>query len=427
MTLTRVNSNGITEIDKTKISGTAITAADTGTVTSAMIADGQITSAKIADATIVNQDVSLTAAIEGTKISPNFGSQNVVTTGQLSAAGINYPTSGSLSGRNRIINGDMRIDQRNAGAANASTTYGVDRWGQEWTSTGVTLSFQQVSEAPAGFSKSLKVTVSTGSPSFTANAAIRQSIEGFNVADLAWGTASAQSATVSFWVRSSLTGSFGGVVRNDSYDRTYPFSYTISTANTWEFKAVTIPGDTTGTWATESSAGIILTFGLGAISARKATANVWANTVARQPTGSVDLIATTGATWQITGVQLEAGTAATPFERRSYGQELSLCQRYFQPITPPPVRPSAFDNYYNIGRFSFQFSPMRAAPTITTSGNFGGTANNNAGGNYSFAVVDAGAYNAWSGWAGCGYTNGKTLDTAGNAWGFPAITLSAEL
>jgi hypothetical protein len=288
--------------------------------------------------------------------------------GSATLNGLAFPTSGSLSGRNRIINGDMRIDQRNAGAANASTTYGVDRWGQEWTSTGVTLSFQQVSEAPAGFSKSLKVTVSTGSPSFTANAAIRQSIEGFNVADLAWGTASAQSATVSFWVRSSLTGSFGGVVRNDSYDRTYPFSYTISTANTWEFKAVTIPGDTTGTWATESSAGIILTFGLGAISARKATANVWANTVARQPTGSVDLIATTGATWQITGVQLEAGTVATPFERRSYGAELALCQRYFEKGSSQMLAAridtgSAYFSNYWMHPFK---QTKRSTPTVTT-------------------------------------------------------------
>ena len=230
--------------------------------------------------------------------------------------------------RNLIINGDMQIDQRNGGVANASTTYGIDRWGQEWSSTGVTLSFQQVSEAPTGYLKSLKVTVSTGSASFTNNAAIRQVIEGFNSANLSWGTSSAKTITISFWVRSSLAGTFGGSITNINFNRTYPFFYTISVSNTWEYKTVTIPGDTTGTWATDNTAGLQLIFGLGAVSARKATGNVWANTIARQPTGTVDLIATTGATWQITGVQVEEGKVATPFEYRSYGQELALCQRY---------------------------------------------------------------------------------------------------
>ena len=384
MTLTRVNSNGITEIDKTKISGTAITAADTGTVTSAMIADGQVTSAKIADATIVNQDVSLTAAIEGTKISPNFGSQNVVTTGQLSAAGINYPTSGSLSGRNRIINGDMRIDQRNAGAAvtPADGVYTLDRW-RAGASQSSKFSVQRSATAPAGFTNSLLVTsLSAYSVTTNDNFEVFQYIEGFNVADLAWGTANAQSVTVSFWVRSSLTGTFGGTVNNSAFNRSYPFSYTISAANTFEYKTITIAGDTSGTWLTDNSTGLVLCIGLGAGAGRSGTAGAWSGSTFYNATGATSVVGTNGATFYITGVQLEAGTVATPFERRSYGQELALCQRYFCKSFSANTAPangiytfnstSGWEGQSN-SRTQFARFPveMRAAPTATAYGSGG--------------------------------------------------------
>lgn len=265
---------------------------------------------------------------------------------------------------NRIINGDMRIDQRNAGAAQASTTYGLDRWYQEWSSTGVTLSFQQVTDAPTAFTNSLKVTVSTGNVSFTNSAAISQAIEGFNCSDFNFGTASARPITISFWVKSSITGSFGGVLRNGDFAQTYPFAYTINYANTWEYKTVTIPGSTTGTWSKNNTGGLWLFFGLGAVAGRKATANVWAPSIARQPNGTVDLIATTGATWQVTGVQLEAGSVATPFERRSYGTELALCQRYYQTIGEIVGNGSAASTPNTALTWQFT-TTMRGASTVT--------------------------------------------------------------
>jgi hypothetical protein len=154
-------------------------------------------------------------------------------------------------------------------------------------------------------------------------------IEGYNIADLGWGTADAKTITISFWVRSSLTGQFGGSVQNYTNNRSYPFSYTISAANTFEYKAITIAGDTTGTWNAENSGGINLTFDLGMGSDLLGTAGAWAGANYRGATGDVKLSETSGATFYITGVQLEVGTQATGFEYRQYQQELALCQRYY--------------------------------------------------------------------------------------------------
>jgi hypothetical protein len=246
--------------------------------------------------------------------------------------------SGWTGFKNRIINGDMTIDQRRSGSSVSitganSVTYTLDRWLAVGLASAGVYSVQQVAEAPPGFTNSIKATVTTAQTTVTFSYSIQQRIEGFNVADFAWGTANAQPITLSFWVRSSLTGTFGGSVTNSAFDRTYPFPYTISAANTWEYKTITIPGDTTGTWLRTNSTGLELTFGLGAEAAREATANVWANTVARQPTGTVDLISTNGATWQVTGVQLEKGSTATSFDYLPYGTEELLCKRYFTRFT----------------------------------------------------------------------------------------------
>jgi hypothetical protein len=254
--------------------------------------------------------------------------------GQATLNGLAYPTSGSLSGRNRIINGDMRIDQRNAGASMTATTaaeYSLDRW-RTISSASSKFSVQRNAGSvtpPAGFTNYLGVTslaattVASGDYYF-----LDHRIEGFNVADLAFGTANAATVTLSFWVRSSLTGTFGGALTNNGA-RSYPFTYSISAANTWERKTITIAGDTAGTWATDNTAGMTTTFALGVGSTYKGTAGAWAGATYWSASGAVDLVSTNGATFYLTGVQLEAGSVATPFERRSYGQELALCQRYY--------------------------------------------------------------------------------------------------
>ena len=247
------------------------------------------------------------------------------------------PTADSLQGfRNRIINGDMRIDQRNAGASvtapAGSTTYFTDRW-SILESTDGAVTGQQVTTAPSGFSNSLLVTVTSTDSSLTTTqqTIIQQKIEGFNTADLSFGTASAAPVTLSFWVRCSVTGTFAGSFRNSANDRSYPFTYTISSANTWEQKTVTVSGDTTGTWiGSTNGIGLEVIFSLGAGPDRTGTANAWAGSNFVSATGATNLMATSGATFYITGVQLEAGSVATPFERRPYGTELQLAQRYFE-------------------------------------------------------------------------------------------------
>jgi hypothetical protein len=243
------------------------------------------------------------------------------------------PTAQSLQGfRNRLINSDMRIDQRNAGASvtPTTTTYTLDRW-EFSTSTGSRVSIVQSSIAPVGFTNSLGVTsLSAYSVVSSDFLMLRQKIEGFNCSDLAWGTANAQTIAVSFWVRSSLTGTFGGALTNSAQNRSYPFNYTINAANTWEQKTVTIAGDTTGTWLTNNGVGIEVRFSLGMGSTFSSTAGAWAAGNFASVTGAVSVVGTNGATFFITGVQLEAGSVATPFERRPFGTELALCQRYFE-------------------------------------------------------------------------------------------------
>jgi hypothetical protein len=235
----------------------------------------------------------------------------------------------SMGFRNRIINGEMRIDQRNAGAsiAFANNTFPVDRFVIAKSSTAVGTA-QQSTTAPAGFTNSLLITCTTGaSPSAAEYNLLWHNIEGVNVADLGWGTSSAQAVTVSFWVRSSLTGTFAATAINGSYTRSYVFNYTVSTANTLEFKTITIPGDTSGTWGTNNSTGIKLSFDLGSGSNSQGAAGAW-GALYYTTSGAQKVMATTGATFYITGVQLEAGTVASSFERRDYGRELMMCQRY---------------------------------------------------------------------------------------------------
>jgi hypothetical protein len=187
---------------------------------------------------------------------------------------------------------------------------------------------------PASFTNYLGVTsLAATSVSGTDYYAIEQKIEGFNTADLSFGTANAQTITLSFWVRSSLTGTFGGNIRNETSNYCYPFSYTISSANTWEKKTVTIAGATAGTWVgATNAAGMTVAFNLGVGSTYTGTANAWYASTIINPTGATSVVGTNGATWYLTGVQLEQNTSATPFERRLYGQELANCQRYYQNV-----------------------------------------------------------------------------------------------
>ena len=246
---------------------------------------------------------------------------------------VNIAQSGSnnVTFRNRIINGGMVIDQRNAGASLSSpSAYTVDRWFFNRGTSTATYTVQQSSTAPAGFKNSLAINVSSGVSTASGQySVVSQQIEGYNIADLMWGTANAQSVTLSFWVRSSLTGTFGVCFRNNNGDRNYIASYTISSANTFEYKTVTVAGDTSGTWETTNGLGIQVIWDMGVGTTYSSTAGAWTSSNVLGLTGGVKVLANTGASWYLTGVQLEAGTTASPFEYRQYGTELALCQRYY--------------------------------------------------------------------------------------------------
>ena len=273
--------------------------------------------------------------------------------------------------KNRLINSDMRIDQRNAGASFTPTdgSYGLDRWWFGLTQASKFTAQQNAGSVtpPAGFTNYLGI---TSSSAYSIGAGdifyVNQKIEGYNVADLDFGKSTAKTITLSFWVRSSLTGSFSASISNSATTRVYAFTYSISSANTWEQKTVTITGDTSGTWLTTNGTGLYVQFNLALGSNFATTANTW-TTSGYGVSGQTSVVGTNGATWYVTGTQLEVGSTATPFERRMYTNELQLCQRYYYKhanSSNPPIG-IAF-SYANtsvtVGVFLKQ--PMRASPTL---------------------------------------------------------------
>jgi hypothetical protein len=303
--------------------------------------------------------------------------------------------SGFIGHRNRIINGAMVIDQRNAGvsATPSTNTYTVDRWQYQSNLASKFQIGQNLNSitAPTGFTKYLGFqTAAAVSVAAGDYHAFVQVIEGYNVADFGWGTASASTVTLSFWVRSSLTGTFGGTLQGISGTyRSYPFTYTISTANTWTYITVTVPGDTSapsGGWLTNNGMGLNVWFGLGCGTTYSGAAGSWSSNNYLTTTGATSVVGTSGATFYITGVQLERGSTASSFEYRPYGTELALCQRYYLKLGPGN-NVFVFDNY-NVTSASCILPivfpvQMRATPTgsfssishfgfsNTNSGNFG--------------------------------------------------------
>jgi len=240
--------------------------------------------------------------------------------------------------KNRLINSAMVIDQRNAGASGTAAGYTIDRW-QFSSNLSTKGTWQQNAGSvtpPTGFSNYLGFTsnsaYSIGSGDYFA---FNQNIEGFNFFDLAWGTANASAITLSFRVYSSLTGTFGGSLRNSAANRSYPFTYTISSANTWTTISITIAGDTSGTWVGATNGiGVSVFLGFGVGSSFSGTSGSWAGANYLSATGATSVVGTNGATFYITGVQLEKGSTATSFDYRPYGTELQLCQRYFETNYP---------------------------------------------------------------------------------------------
>ena len=290
--------------------------------------------------------------------------------------------SNNVTFRNKIINGACVIDQRNAGASSTAAGYMIDRFANAPQAAGYITWGQNLGSVtpPNGFINYLGFSTTTVY-SLSAGDSFRCEylIEGYNVADLGWGTANAQPITISFWTRSSLTGTQAATLQNSARSRSYPFTWTINSANTWEYKTTTIVGDTTGTWLTTNGIGIRINFNLGCGASGAGTAGSWSSNNYVSATGAVNVVSTSGATMYITGVQLEAGTTASPFEYRQYGTELALCQRYYKKIggtyagqngTGYVFIGSGLQRSTTSAAFGMAFSPtMRATPSVSFDSN----------------------------------------------------------
>jgi hypothetical protein len=444
-----INSTLVTDSTNTT-SGSIITAGGVGIAKALYVG----TTANIAGTTnLAGLTASSAVATDASKnlvsvTNTGTGNNVLATSPTLVTPILGTPTSGILTSctgvnydgfKNRIINGAMVIDQRNAGASvtvnGAGTFYLIDRFQAQGQSADGVFTVQQSTTAPSGFTNSLLATVTTDDSSIgsTQYYFITQKIEGFNTADLGFGTASASPVTLSFWVRSSVTGTFGGSLSNDGVTRSYPFTYAISSANTWEQKSVTIAGDTTGTWLTNNGIGIRVYFNIGAGSSYTATAGAWASQWAFNATGATNLIATNGATFYITGVQLEKGSTATSFDYRPYGTELALCQRYFETysngtgtgaiyegITGSFATTAAFRGFVPF-KVTKRASPTLVVPTTYTTINWsGGNITPSAGGS-NFSSTEGASINFTTSTV----TAGQAA-TAGISSSAP-VTISAEL
>jgi len=275
---------------------------------------------------------------------------------------------GNLGNKNLIINGAMQVAQRGTSGTSTADIYTVDRFSLGHGSPVNAMTFEQSTDAPANFKYSLKITAGTGaSAGTTGYASLRQAIEGQNIAHVNFGTSAAKDITLSFWVKCSLTGNFGTNIRNQAGNRAYASIYTINSANTWEYKTVTIPADTGGTWPTDSNIGFHMQWDLGAGSNYDIAAGSWTDgTNMFGVEGTVKLTETTNATWQMTGVQVEIGDVATPFEHEDIGATLRKCKRYYEMIDTTIFQ----TNYSSNGLGNFAWTEQkRATPTLSADTN----------------------------------------------------------
>ena len=381
MSLTKVSpslfatSNNITSVT---VGGSA------NTISLTFDGSGVITSATNNAVSVANTAItgniisSQIASVSGSVITANTIANSAIQTGAvenyMSAAGLGFGM------RNRIINGQMVLDQRNAGASVTPTnlSYNLDRWACLLTQSSK-FTVQQNAGAvtpPVGFSKYLGATSSSAYSIVAGDRfGIYQNIESFNGADLAWGTANAKSITISFQVYSSLTGTFSGNLRTGSgTDYSYVFTYSIPVANTWTTISVTIAGPTVGTWASDNSTFVSVNFSLGVGSTYSTTAGSWTAGNYWGNSSAVSVVGTNGATFYITGVQLEKGSTATSFDYRSYGAELALCQRYYSALPDTGAQNGLgagvclnTSNFYFVAVYPV---PMRTAPSFTSTGTF---------------------------------------------------------
>ena len=303
-----------------------------------------------------------------------FVGNTAISNAGISVGGTTVSAFGGM--KNRLINGDMKIDQRWTGSSNTwpgSATFTVDRWQIENTQSGK-ITFQQNHGSvtpPAGFTNyiGLKVaaTATIGASDYFL---FFQNIEGNNLYDFDLGKSTASVFTLSFWAYSNVTGTLGAVIKSSGQNYSYPFTYTINSANTWEYKTVTVARPTSGTWGTGTSGTLLIGFNLGCGSTYSGSPDgTWQSVNVVSATGGASLMGSTSNYLYLTGIQVEKGPVATPFEFRHYGTELNLCKRYYWQIVSGTgqeimINGTAFqtNQWETVVTYPVE---MRSVPTIT--------------------------------------------------------------
>lgn len=325
--------------------------------------------------------------------------------------------------RNLIINSAMQVAQRGT-SFSTTGSFPVDRFSVGYGVTGGTFTVSQDTTSPNDFSNSIKYLVGTAASAGSSEQAfVGTTFEGYSTSHLNFGTSDAKAITLSFWVRSSVTGTYCVAFINNAFDRSYIAEYSISSADTWEYKTITVGGDTSGTWVgAVNTRSMLVRFDLGSGSSFNTTAGAWQSGSYRNTSSQANLVNNASATWYITGVQLEVGEEATPFEHRSYGDELHRCQRYYEEGLNQGTAAHS-----NTGYIVLRYVPRvekRGEPTIT----MGSVAIENAA---------AGTQTNTAGWtsngSGTGYphvvcTHYPAVSYYGGAAkGYAKITMDAEL
>jgi hypothetical protein len=315
---------------------------------------------------------------------------------------------------NRIINGDMRIDQRNNGASGTANGYSIDRWIYSSNQVGK-ISWQR--GTPNSNASNFQYymffnVISAYTPLAGDTFALGQNIEADMVGDFNFGASFAQPVTLSFWVNSTLIGTFSGSIRNTDVTRSYPFTFSIPTANVWTKIIITIPGDTAGTWVLNGNgAGLNVNFDLGCGATLRGPANAWASANYAGVTGTATLVASAGATFALTGVKLEVGSVATPFNRQSLAKSLADCQRYYQVLAGLLVNGFSSQAATLVYSNTALLVQMRSTPSVVYSA----TGYGNASGLSINSVT-----------AAC-LASQITLTSPGGGWALGTAALSAEL
>lgn len=338
--------------------------------------------------------------------------------------------------RNRIINGAMVINQRNGTNPTLVTVdnqYTLDRWTYR-TAQLSKLTSTQSTNAPAGFSYSAQTSVTTSAtPGSTDYVTFKQLIEGYNIADLNWGTANAKPLTISFWVYSSVAGTYGYRLINATGPSAYVMQYTVS-ANTWTYVTQTVTGPTSGTFGNTNGEGVSIQFDLGSGSSfQTSTLNSWITGDYIRASGNVQLITNASANWYVTGVQIESGTTATPFEYRQYGTEFMLCQRYYQTLSNNTYGLSVIGGVGPSNSIFHVYLPvtMRNAPNASGGGNTNTYYFNSVGGALQSASLAYSAFNVQANITSLRFYTSTAYGASGtsswNDWNTFYINLTAEL